>query len=107
MDKKKTSYYYNKNTEDLIKKGMSNYKRKNYGSEIKLSTFIDMCIKDAVETLPTEIQKLNDEKLELMRKNLKHEKQIKRLEHLISRINRNQNERTVLNEAIQEVLNSK
>ncbi len=107
MDKKKTSYYYNKNTEDLIKKGMSNYKRKNYGTELKLSSFIDMCIEEAVEKLPSEIQKLNDEKLDLMRKNIQYEKQINRLEHLISRINRNMNERTVLNEAIQEVINSK
>ncbi len=97
MDKKKTTYYYDESTEALIEKGKQAFLKKNWQvTTIKLYGFIDMCIKEAVETLPQAINKLTQDKNNLIKKNLQLQKEIESVTMLLKQIQRNNSEKKFL-----------
>lgn len=105
MEKHKTTYYYDAHTRAFIDQGMKAYTDRNHGQTITLTSFIDTCIKEAVKTLPLAIANLTADKNTLIKKNLNQQNEIDKLHQLLRQVQRNNNDRVALNEAVNECLN--
>ncbi len=104
MEKHKTSYYYDRHTKAIIEQGMKAYYDR-YGQNITLTKFIDTCIKEAVKILPMAITNLTADKNTLIKKNLNQQNEIDKMHQLLRQLQRNNNDRVALNEAVNECLN--